>query len=162
MSAAVRKAHAPPESICSTVRVQLLVDHYRRGLSASESAALIGGVSKNAVVSKRRRLGLLAVIGSPRDPDPAQKSPRCERVPPLRAFRGPPPLPVSPLPDMDQPPPLGADPKPLAARRFGECAWPLGPAEAEGDHRTLFCAARTMPGKVYCAAHAARAYRPRS
>lgn len=146
------------DSSWSEVRVRLLIDHYRRGLSASESASLIGEVSKNAVISKRRRLGLFAVIVAPAPPQGGEERPR-ERTRPIRIVRGPPPLPVTPLPRMDGPTPPGADPKPLSARRFGECAWPLGPAEAEGDHRTLFCAARVERGGRYCPAHAARAYR---
>lgn len=147
-----------PDSPWSGARVLLLIDHYRRGLSANESAALIGGVSKNAVISKRRRLGLFAVAAAPCPPGGGESRPR-ERVRPLRVLRGPRSLPVTPLPDMDLPPPPNADPKSLSARRSGECAWPLGAAEAEGDHRTLFCAAPVEQGGRYCPNHAARAYR---
>jgi GcrA cell cycle regulator len=86
-----------PDSPWSNARVLLLVDHYRRGLSASESATLIGGVSKNAVISKRRRLGLFAVVAAPRSPDGGESRPR-ERVRPFRILRGPASLPVTPLP----------------------------------------------------------------
>ena len=167
MSGAAKEVRsAPLQTIWSDARVRLLVDHYRSGLSASDSATLIGGVSKNAVVSKRRRLGLFAVVGvgaEPRDSAGAGAGDRRrERAGPIRLFRGPPPLPVEPLPEMDHPPPPDAEPKPLTARRFGECAWPLGAAAAEGDHRTLFCAAPAKAGASYCPAHAARAYRRRS
>jgi GcrA cell cycle regulator len=142
-------------------RVALLVDHYRAGLSAANSAALIGGVSKNAVVSKRRRLGLLATVGvGERSADDTSK-PRPAVGVRLRPFRGPPPLPVEPLPEMDGALPPEADPRPLTARRFGECAWPLGPAESPGDYRTLFCSAPTVAGGGYCPTHVARAYRRR-
>ncbi|MDR3512375.1 MAG: GcrA family cell cycle regulator [Caulobacteraceae bacterium] len=163
MSAAVHAIDAADSAPTWTeARVVLLVDHYRSGLSASESAGLIGGVSKNAVVSKRRRLGLLATIGpSPRDDCAAAEERRRPRLSSPRLFRGPPPLPVSPLPQMDLPPPADADPKPLAARRTGRCAWPLGPAEEAGDYRTLFCGAPVKAGRGYCATHAARAYRGR-
>lgn len=140
-------------------RVAALVEHYRRGLSAAESAALIGGVSKNAVVSKRRRLGLLATAatGSRTATD---RGPRLNDLGRIRRLRCPPPLPTSPLPNMDGPPAPGANPKRLADRKFGECAWPLGPAHEPGDYRTLFCGAPTLGCGRYCESHAARAFRP--
>jgi GcrA cell cycle regulator len=157
---------APADAGWSAARVALLDDHFNIGLTAAESAGLIGGVSKNAVISKRRRLGLVATVavGCSRDwMSDAVERRRARR--PARGpsiFRGPPPLPVHPLPDMEGPLPADSDPKVLTARRFGECAWPLGPAEAEGDNRTLFCCAPTQGVVPYCAVHSGRAYRPRS
>ena len=49
----------PP--VWTPARTALLVAHYQAGMSAAQSAVLIGTVSKNAVISKRRRLGLMAV-----------------------------------------------------------------------------------------------------
>lgn len=158
MSAA---AQNPPTPAWDTVRVSLLVDHYKAGLSANESAALIGGVSKNAVVSKRRRLGLLATVDRVFDPaaEGAQSAAARTRAPRARLFRGPPPMPVEPLPEMDWPAPPDSDPRPLAQRRRGGCAWPLGPAGAVGDYRTLFCGAPAQAGRRYCSEHCRRAYR---
>ncbi len=149
----------------TAARAALLLDHYRAGLSAAQSADLIGAVSKNAVISKRRRLGLVATAAVGRDPAiwNAEEALRRRGVGAgrIRRFRGPPPLPVEPLPEMDHPPPPEADPRRLTERRAGGCAWPLGPAEAPGCHRTLFCGAPAAAGVSYCATHAARAYRPR-
>jgi hypothetical protein len=64
-----------------------------------------------------------------------------------------------PLPFMDWPLPPGARPKFLADREAGECAWPLGPAEAPGDHRSLFCCAPVKRGRPYCPCHQLRARR---
>jgi GcrA cell cycle regulator len=141
-------------------RVAALVEHYRRGLSAAESAALIGGVSKNAVVSKRRRLGLLATIAMGVRSTAERGFPRLAGPGRIRRLRCPPPLPTSPLPKMDGLLPPGANPKLLVERRFRDCAWPLGPAHEPGDYRTLFCGAPTLGCGRYCAVHAARAYRP--
>jgi hypothetical protein len=63
-----------------------------------------------------------------------------------------------PLPFMDWPPPHDADPRTLACRNHGECAWPLGPAEAIADYRTLYCCAPVERGQSYCPAHRLRAY----
>jgi hypothetical protein len=139
-------------------RVAALVEHYRRGLSAAESAALIGGVSKNAVISKRRRLGLLASVAMGA-PSTADRGPRLSGLGRIRRLRCSPPLPTSPLPEMEGPLPSGANPKLLVERRFGECPWPLGPAHEPGDDRTRLCGAPTLGCGRYCAVHAARAYR---
>jgi hypothetical protein len=147
------------DSVWSAARVALLRLHHALGLSAALSAELIGAVSRNAVISKRRRLGLVGA-------NPLRAA-RCEAGP-----SGRPPLfprvwrPAGsqgvvsrePLPGMHTPLPLDADPKSLAQRGEHECAWPLGPAEAPGDYRTLFCCAPTQPGRSFCAVHHARAY----
>jgi len=130
-------------------RIQLLRVHHVQGLSAARSAELIGGVSRNAVISKRRRLGL-------RGEHPcAEPSPvRACAADKLRGFHRPPLFRCEPLPNMDFELPPGAAPKRLVDRAPGECAWPLGPAQEEGDYRTLFCCAPVAPRSAYCACHA--------
>ena len=62
-----------------------------------------------------------------------------------------------------RPSPVKAPPKPAAAARppvvvgFSgpTCSWPFGHPGEKGFH---FCGARPLPGKPYCAEHAARAY----
>ena len=56
---------------------------------------------------------------------------------------------------MDLPPPADAAPKSLNERGPRQCAWPLGPAEAEGDYLTLFCCAPRQGRRPYCATHSA-------
>ncbi len=138
----------------TTERVALLRRHFAVGLTAAESGILLG-VSKNAVISKRTRLGL---VGFPRSAGTAvvdRPSGRSStfRMPVEPGFRR------LPLPSMDAPPPLDADPKPLARHRRGECVWPLGGAEQPGDWRTLFCCAPAAVGARYCDVHTARARR---
>ncbi len=135
-------------------RVALLRRHFAVGLTAAESGILLG-VSKNAVISKRTRQGLVGLV---RSAGPAVADRRCERS---STFRMPfePGFRRLPLPSMDGPPPPGADPKPLARHRRGECVWPLGGADQPGDWRTLFCCAPAAVGARYCDAHTARARR---
>jgi len=137
-------------------RVDQLRRHHRLGLTAAESAVLIGGVSKNAVISKRNRLGLTGLAAKPsRDAGPtAIKTSRQPRIRFEPVFR------CEPLPPMDPTPPPGARPRPLALHRAGECLWPLGPVEAPGDWKTLFCCAPKAASGPYCLAHAARARAP--
>ena len=135
-------------------RVALLRRHFDVGLTAAESALLLGGVSKNAVISKRTRLGLVGVARPSAQPQGLGKSAASEarlRLRPEPQFRR------LPLPDMNQPPPSDASPKTLARHRTGECLWPLGGAEEAGDWRTLFCCAPAAPGRRYCQTHISRA-----
>jgi GcrA cell cycle regulator len=139
-------------------RVALLELHYARGLSAAESARLLGGVTRNSVISKRYRLGLLGRIApvyplKPRGLGPAKT--RLRRIAPADEL-----LDVAPLPQMDMPPPIDARPSILADRAPFACAWPLGPAEQPGDAATLFCGAPRVIGRAYCSVHAERARRP--
>jgi hypothetical protein len=150
----------------SSARTELLRQHYDLGLSAEFSARLIGNVSRNAVISKRRRLGLFganplrSLISLARgcaEPQ-ARFEPRPRRVPVQRDERDKSNARLRALPFMDWPPPPAANPKVLADRSRGECAWPLGPAEASGDFRTLFCCAPIATGQRYCGSHQAHAY----
>jgi GcrA cell cycle regulator len=161
------KPDNPADPGWSRVRTELLLAHYAMGLSAAVSALLIGGVSRNAVISKRRRLGLLGA-------NPIQSALRASRCagrtsePRVRPASSRPWLaPLGDdeadrrreaLPFMDRPAPADADPKTLAERSPGQCAWPLGPAEAPGDYRTLFCCAPVERGRGYCATHRAIAF----
>jgi hypothetical protein len=153
-------AGGPPASSWTRARTALLIEHYHAGLSAAASAHLLGAITRNAVISKRRRLGLVATMEIGRTiavAGDAVRRPRL-RIRWARLFRGPPPLPTEPLPRMDGRVPCDARPTTLVERRRGQCAWPLGPAEAPGDYRTLFCGARVQACGVYCAIHRALAY----
>lgn len=148
---------ADAEAGWTPARTTLLRLHHALGLSAAVSAKLIGDVSRNAVVSKRRRLGLVgrAVIALRLEPDPPSRSagPRLRRWRPL----APPEPPSEPLPFMDHPTPADARPATLTERAVGQCAWPLGPAEQPGGWRTLFCGAPVLARGPYCPTHRARA-----
>ena len=135
-------------------RIAQLRRHYSAGLTAAESALLLGGVTRNAVISKRHRLGLIwAHRAKPVEialPPPKARTPR---------FRAEPVFASWPFPAMDLAPPSDARPKPMAEHQRGECLWPLGPAEAPADWLALFCCAPAGRNRRYCAAHAARARR---
>jgi hypothetical protein len=152
-------------SAWTPARTALLIAHYQAGLSAAESARLMGDLTKNAVISKRRRLGLLGVASREEGGDIALAAgragePRCRRA--SIRFRVPPDLPVEPLPDMQRLCAPDARPVRLADRGYADCAWPLGPAHEPGDYRTLYCGAPTADGGRYCATHALQMFRPRS
>jgi len=137
----------------TSARVELLVRHYSLGLTCAESADALGGVSRNAVLCKRLRLGLTAQSRDVGGALAGLLSGRRFQAP------EPPPLPCHPLPRMDESLPHGARPKPLVDRQPRECAWPLGAASRPGDYRTLFCCAPTLRRRPYCQAHLAIARR---
>jgi hypothetical protein len=152
------------DAACSTAwtaqRVAMLHLHYLQGMTAADSALILGGVTRNSVISKRYRLGLFGRA--------APSRPKLTRAPSndggaaawLRRL-GPreESLAVAPLPAMDFPPPPDARPATLADRQTRTCAWPLGPAERPGDAATLFCCAPLDARSPYCAVHAARSRR---
>lgn len=134
------------------------------------STAEIGrrmAVSKNAVVGKAHRLGLMA-RPSPirRDPTmPLPPRPAVARrvtgstLPPLEA----PAMPVAALAAVERcpTPPKAVSPAPVAAprpvrtTRLAACCWPIG---EPGTPSFRFCDAEALGGKPYCAEHAQLAY----
>ena len=132
-------------------RIDLLHLHFAQGMTAAESADALGGVSRNAVLCKRLRLGLtrrasvsyldLAGLLAGRRYQPID----------------PPPLPCQPLPEMDVALPANARPSRLVAKGRRDCSWPLGPAREPGDYHTLYCCAPRAGRSAYCPAHTDRA-----
>ena len=153
-------------------RVEQLKKLWSDGLSASQIAAEIGGVTRNAVIGKVHRLGL-----SGRGKTKAASSQR-----PRKATRSP----SAPTPITQQPAPrstvmLAPVPAPLAIDapqetaladevaipmservtimdlRESMCRWPMGdPTKPE----FRFCGARSVSGLPYCNHHARVAYQP--
>jgi GcrA cell cycle regulator len=133
---------------------------WAEGLSTAEIGRRMA-VSKNAVVGKAHRLNLTA------RPSPIRRDgPALPRTPMPRRVVGPtlPPLTVAP-PPMPRPVPLPSQPEvarpapvraiPARTLRPQACCWPLG---EPGTRSFRFCDAEALPGKPYCAAHAAVAY----
>lgn len=128
------------------------------------STAEIGrrmGITKNAVVGKAHRLNL------PARPSPIRREagaprPNVRRAPaprPQPALRRPQPAPVPRAPAPPPPTPVSTSGG-AVIRAFPRivnraCCWPLGDPGTAGFR---FCSAEPMPGKPYCAEHAAVAY----
>lgn len=110
-------------------RIEELKVLWAEGLTTGEIGKRLG-VSKNAVVGKAHRLGLK---GRP-SPIKKAKQPR-----PAAATA------KEPEPKM----------KTLVDLSANTCRWPIGDPREPGFH---FCGAPAIPGKPYCAEHAAVAY----
>jgi len=155
-------------------RVELLKKLWSEGLSASQIAAEIGNVTRNAVIGKVHRLGLSgrgkAKAATPA-PRPRKVVTRAPSAPaPLAAPQRPTNVVLAPVPT-----PLVVEPAadlpeidddvviPMSERvtimdlRESMCRWPMGdPTKPE----FRFCGARSNMGLPYCAHHARVAYQP--
>lgn len=150
-----------PSAGWSEGRVELLKKLWQEGLSASQIAKLLGGVTRNGVIGKVHRLGLSgrAMPSHPARPVARQSKPAgkvnhqrilAEQAKPKVAA---PILPTQPLPveRLDQ----GGTATILTIGSF-MCRWPIG--DPALPNFTL-CGSRTDEGS-YCKPHAQVAYQP--
>jgi GcrA cell cycle regulator len=138
-------------------RIETLKQLWADGMSASQIASRIGGVSRNAVIGKVHRLGLSgrATVSRLR---PVRRSIRVSPIPSR--------TPAPPARTMGEagrhllpPVPAGVGPSPagridLASLTDGACRWPLGDPKQPDFH---FCGGHAN-GAVYCEHHARIAY----
>jgi GcrA cell cycle regulator len=154
-------------------RVEVLKKLWTDGLSASQIAAELGNVTRNAVIGKVHRLGL---SGRPKDVKAASATPRVRkatRTPSAPAPIAPQahsnvvlaPIPLQPVRPGPEPVDMGDDDVaiPMSERvtimdlRDSMCRWPMGdPTKPE----FRFCGARSITGLPYCNHHARIAYQP--
>jgi GcrA cell cycle regulator len=148
-------------------RVDLLKKLWADGLSASQIAAQLGGVTRNAVIGKVHRLSL-----SGRAKPAASLRPRKLRTAPLarpsprhfiagntalktHAQPAPRRLPA-PVPIEDIVVPISLNIS-LLALNDTMCKWPIGDPAADGFH---FCGHRNWNSLPYCEYHSRLAYQP--
>lgn len=127
-------------------RVAALRDLRARGFSAAEIAGRLGDVSRNAVIAKLDRLGLIG-SGKPRQrarPRVAAVFGRLERQEPL------PPAPAELAIDEREPTPLHVG---LLDLRDHHCRWPT---DARVDGLAAFCGHDRAPDSSYCDHHRVR------
>lgn len=146
------------ESSWSETRVTALSQLWRDGLSASQIARQLGGVTRNAVIGKVHRLGLSgraaasAPSRAPRTATPRPTRPRRVAVAAPAARRPP-----------AQPPAQDYAPAPEGPGLIGDmallgphvCKWPIGDPKSPDFS---FCG-RQADGR-YCAAHEQAGVRP--
>jgi GcrA cell cycle regulator len=150
-------------------RVEQLKKLWADGLSASQIAAQLGEVTRNAVIGKVHRLGLATRASSNRtnnsrlrlrqaQPRRAVQRQRVSNVA-NTAFRQMleadlSQSPVSTIEEIEIPP---AERKTLQQLTEGMCRWPIGDPQKPDFH---FCGRNKVTGLPYCEAHARRAYQP--
>jgi GcrA cell cycle regulator len=148
-------------------RVESLKKLWAEGLSASQIASRIGGVTRNAVIGKVHRLGLSGraptsrtATARPRPRIAAQRRPVKPRFANVGAvaIRQPYQLEAEPYvstyEEMDIP---LAERKTLLDLVEASCRWPIGDPQHAEFH---FCNHSKVTGLPYCEFHARRAFQP--
>jgi GcrA cell cycle regulator len=140
-------------------RVASLKKLWLEGLSASQIAKQLGGVTRNAVIGKVHRLGLSGratpaapartVFKAPRPARPVMAAPHTPRRPEPVPVHVPP----TPLPTVREEP-GSATVLTLGAHM---CKWPIGDPSTDGF---TFCGRRSGEDGPYCNEHARVAYQP--
>jgi GcrA cell cycle regulator len=144
-------------------RVELLKKLWADGLSASQIAAELGGITRNAVIGKVHRLGLSGRAKSPSSSAPRPRKPRAPGM--LRvsrgAIRGNTALAydyvVEPEPELIEIP--IEQRKNLLQLTEATCHWPVGDP---GSPDFFFCGGDANEGSPYCNYHSRVAYQPAS
>ena len=149
-------------------RVELLKKLWADGLSASQIAGRLGGVTRNAVIGKVHRLGLSGRATSSRSSSPRprrQHVPRANRAPSLLyGTRGNTALKPQYDTDLDlELAPLEELIIPIHERasimtlKESMCRWPIGDP---GEPEFHFCGRKKCGTLPYCEHHARMAYQP--
>ena len=144
-------------------RVEMLKQLWTDGLSASQIARKMGGVTRNAVIGKVHRLGLSG-RATPARVTTARISSGSSRSGPSTPNVGTGQARLRET-DLDEikdqvvPEPILSAAERASVLHLTEhtCKWPVGDPGTTDFH---FCGARTKPGSPYCATHAAMAYQP--
>ncbi|RAI03165.1 GcrA cell cycle regulator [Acuticoccus sediminis] len=146
-------------------RIEVLRKMWAEGMSASQIASSLGGVTRNAVIGKIHRLGLSGRVKAPQAratrarsaPPPVAKPAAAPRVMAAGAVA----VKVVEEPEMETAPrPVAevvhlTDGITLMELSSAHCRWPVGdPSSA--DFR--FCGARVAVGETYCSAHCEQAF----
>lgn len=141
-------------------RVEQLKKLWAEGLSASQIASKMGGVTRNAVIGKVHRLGLSG-RATPAKPQRGRTydAPREEKPSPLATA----PARQSTKPLINEPEftaPIilaGGDLTTVATLQNNMCKWPVGDPASDEFH---FCGQPASAGKSYCPYHAHMAFQP--
>jgi GcrA cell cycle regulator len=145
-------------------RVELLKKLWADGLSASQIAGELGGITRNAVIGKVHRLGLSGRAKSPSSSAPRVRKPRSHMLRVSRpSMRGNSALALAydlePLAEpelIDNVIPIGQR-RTLLELTEDTCRWPIGdPASPE----FFFCGGKPLTGLPYCGHHSRVAYQP--
>jgi GcrA cell cycle regulator len=147
-------------------RVELLKKLWSEGLSASQIAGELGGITRNAVIGKVHRLGLSGRAKSPSSSAPRPRKARAHshlmRIS-RPAVRGNTALAHAFDYEYDVEPEPIENVIPIGQRRTlmelneSTCRWPIGDP---GSQDFFFCGGPPIGGLPYCAYHSRIAYQP--
>ncbi len=150
-------------------RVELLKKLWQDGLSASQIASELGGITRNAVIGKVHRLGLSGRAKTARPAAPRTRKPRRPSAPrTVNQVAGNTALKAEAAPAAEQrqvrapatvtelviPPEERAT---IMSLNEHTCKWPVGDPARDDFY---FCGRRAAEGIPYCEHHARLAYQP--
>jgi GcrA cell cycle regulator len=152
-------------------RVELLTKLWSDGLSASQIAGELGGITRNAVIGKVHRLKLSGRAKAPSSAAPRARKPRAQTTFTSRAARpatrGNTALATHALymevMEPEPEPELIDNIIPIGQRcsilelNDAKCHWPIGDP---GTPEFFFCGGKTISAHPYCAYHCRIAYQP--
>jgi GcrA cell cycle regulator len=150
-------------------RVDVLKKLWADGLSASQIAGRLGGVTRNAVIGKVHRLGLSGRATTSRMKSHHRPRVRAQAGRRLMKPRTPSAVGNSVFRSLyfsdNEPfvPPAEELVIPLNERKYIQtltescCRWPIGDPQQPDFH---FCGKKKIPGLPYCEVHARRAFQP--
>lgn len=138
-------------------RVELLKKFWAEGLSASQIASKMGGVTRNAVIGKVHRLGLSGRATPAKPQRGCELDAREEEQPVAGLARAE----IEKLivePEFVAPAILSTgDLATVATLKGNMCKWPIGDPAKDDFH---FCGQSAPTGKPYCGYHAQMAFQP--
>lgn len=138
-------------------RVELLKKFWAEGLSASQIASKMGGVTRNAVIGKVHRLGLSG-RAAPAKPQRGCDSQIAVAEPAPVAYARKTIETIVEEPEFVAPVVLSSgDMTTVATLKGNMCKWPIGDPAKDDFH---FCGQSAPTGKPYCAYHANLAFQP--
>ena len=126
-------------------RVELLKKLWAEGLSASQVAKQLGGVTRNAVIGKAHRLKLSNRLSPIQQNNKKPVAKPVEEKKPARKVAN----------DISKPRDIDIKGISLAELKDKMCRWPIGDPK-EPDFR--FCGCQAVAGLPYCGEHAKVAY----
>jgi len=148
-------------------RVEQLKKLWSEGLSASQIAAELGGITRNAVIGKVHRLGLSGRTKAPSTTTPRPRKPRTTHM--IRVarpvVRGNTALAHAYAYDYEAEPeqapvenvvPMGQR-RTLLQLNEQTCRWPIGDPATQDFY---FCGGHALTGLPYCTHHSRIAYQP--
>ncbi len=162
-------------------RIETLRKLWGQGQTASQIAAILGGVTRNAVIGKAHRLGLTGRPSPIKRETSGNVQPkrRTTAAAPARRMQQPSqsipqtrhstqPLTAPAMPQMSQPQPRSETTPPAPSKSHAaraahggskSCSWPMGDPKQAGFH---FCGEPAEPGRPYCTNHCHVAYHKKS
>jgi GcrA cell cycle regulator len=139
-------------------RVELLKKFWAEGLSASQIASKMGGVTRNAVIGKVHRLGLSGRAAPAKPQRGCGNDVEHRSVEPAPAFVRQEIEILADEPEFVAPVVLSSgDMTTVATLKGNMCKWPIGDPAKDDFH---FCGQSAPTGKPYCGYHAQLAFQP--